>query len=162
MIQRLLLTSYFIDNKTKPNTIIELFPCWNSCMWVHHCCIISLFMFVQQWHYLLWSISLNVLLISARLKQTVSVDIQRQVEYVPSSPAIVITSHWIASLTFRNNYDTYCPLFSTGTIDLHIDSARIFGCCTSCLVIPVVHVDLHIPSVRSSECKHVMSCIGVR
>ena len=44
MIQQLLLTSFFIDNTTKPNTIIESFPCWNSCMWVLHCCITSLFM----------------------------------------------------------------------------------------------------------------------
>ena len=45
MIQSLLLTSFFIDNKTKPNTIIESFPCWNSYMWVHHCYITSLSMF---------------------------------------------------------------------------------------------------------------------
>ena len=35
------------------------------------------------------------------------------------------------------------------------------GCCTSCLAILVVPVDLNILSVRSSECKHVMSSIGV-
>ena len=51
-IQRLLLISFFIDYKTKPNTIIESFPCWNSCMWVLHCCITSLFMFSHQWLYL--------------------------------------------------------------------------------------------------------------
>ena len=32
-------------HQTKPNTIIESFPCWNSCMWVLHFCITSLFMF---------------------------------------------------------------------------------------------------------------------
>ena len=45
MIQQLLLTLFFIDNETKPNTIIESFPCWNSCVWVHDCYISSLFMF---------------------------------------------------------------------------------------------------------------------
>jgi hypothetical protein len=64
-------------------------------------------------------------------------------------------------LTFRSNYDAYCHSFSTRTIDLHVDAARIFGCCSSSCVIPVVPVDLHIPSVRSSQCKHVMSCIRV-
>ena len=43
MIQQLSLTSFFTNYK--PNTIIQSFPCWNSYMWVHHCCIISLFMF---------------------------------------------------------------------------------------------------------------------
>ena len=63
--------------------------------------------------------------------------------------------------TFRSNYDAYCHSLSTGTIDLHVDSARITGCCTSSCVILVVPVDLHIPSVRRSECKHVMASIGV-
>ena len=52
IIQRLLLTLFFIDNKTKPNTIIESFPCWNSCVWVLHCCITSLFMVSHQWYYI--------------------------------------------------------------------------------------------------------------
>ena len=64
-------------------------------------------------------------------------------------------------LTFRSNYDAYSHSFSTSTIDLHVNSARSFGCCESCLFILVVPVDLHIPSVRISECMHVMSCIGV-
>ena len=64
-------------------------------------------------------------------------------------------------LTFRSNYDAYCHSFSTRTIDLHTDSARITGSCTSSRVTLVVPVDLCIPSVRSSECKHVMSSIGV-
>jgi hypothetical protein len=90
--------------------------------------------------------------------KTVRADIQRQAEHISSSPAIISSS---LVLTFRSNYDVYCHSFSTQTIDLHIDSARIFGCCTSCHDIPVVPVDLHFPSVRSSECKHVMSCILV-
>ena len=53
MIQRLLLTLFFIDSKTKPNTTIESLPCWIICVWVLHCCITSLFMFVHQWHYLI-------------------------------------------------------------------------------------------------------------
>jgi hypothetical protein len=90
--------------------------------------------------------------------KTVRVDIQRQAEHISSSPAIIISS---LVLTFRSNYDAYCHSFSTRTIDLHIDAARIFGCCTSSCVIPVVPVDLHILSVRISECMHVMSCIRV-
>ena len=68
MIQKLLLILFFIDNKTNPNTIIESFPCWNSCMWDLHCCITSLFMFLHQWLYLILLISFNVILISARFE----------------------------------------------------------------------------------------------
>ena len=64
-------------------------------------------------------------------------------------------------LTFRSNYEAYCHSFSTGTIDLHVDSVRIVGSCARNHVTLVVPVDLHIPSVKSSECKHVISCIGV-
>ena len=64
-------------------------------------------------------------------------------------------------LTFRSNYEAYCHSISTSTIDLHVDSARITGSCASSCVTLVVPVDLHILSVRSSECKHVMSCIHV-
>ena len=62
--------------------------------------------------------------------------------------------------TFRSNYDAYCHSLSTGTIDLHVDSARITGSCASSHV-TLVPVDLHNLCVRSSECKHVMACIGV-
>ena len=64
-------------------------------------------------------------------------------------------------LPFRINYDAYCHSFSARTIDLHVDATRIFSCCASILVILVVPVDLHNLCVRSSECKHVMACIGV-
>ena len=43
MIQQLALTSFFTNYK--PNKTIQSLPCWNGCMWVHHCCITSLFMF---------------------------------------------------------------------------------------------------------------------
>ena len=84
-----------------------------------------------------------------------------------SRTCFLISSHWHHQplhyfiITFRSNYEAYCHSLSTGTIDLHIDSARIFGCCSSSCVILVDLVDLHIPSVRSSECKHVMACTGV-
>ena len=64
-------------------------------------------------------------------------------------------------LTLRSNYEAYCHSISTGTIDLHVDSARIAGSCASSCVTHVVPVDLHNLCVRSSECKHVMACIGV-
>ena len=43
MIQQLSLTSFFTNYK--PNQTIQSFPCWNSYVWVLHCCITSLFMF---------------------------------------------------------------------------------------------------------------------
>ena len=43
MIQQLSLTSFFTTYK--PNQTIQSFPCWNSYVWVLHCCITSLFMF---------------------------------------------------------------------------------------------------------------------
>ena len=64
-------------------------------------------------------------------------------------------------LILQSNYDAYCHSLSTSTIDLHVDSAGILGCQASSLVILVVPVDLCILCVRSSVCKHVMSCIGV-
>ena len=37
--------TYLVNwQQTKPNTIIESFLCWNSCVWVLYCCITSLFM----------------------------------------------------------------------------------------------------------------------
>ena len=78
----------------------------------------------------------------------------------PLSPPPSIALYCLI-LTFRSNYDTYCHSFSTNTIDLHIDSARIFGYCMSSLIILVVPVDLHNLCMISSECKHVMSCIWV-
>jgi hypothetical protein len=90
--------------------------------------------------------------------KTVRVDIQRQAEHISSSPAIISSS---LVLTFRSNYEAYCHSFSTGAIDLHIDSARITGVCSSSCVISVVPVNLHILIVRSSECKHVVASIGV-
>ena len=64
-------------------------------------------------------------------------------------------------LTFRSNYEAYCHSISTGTIDLHVDSARITGSCANSRVTLVVPVDLHNLCVRSSECKHVLACIRV-
>ena len=64
-------------------------------------------------------------------------------------------------LTFRSNYEAYGHSISTGTIDLHVDSARTFGCGASSCVTLVVPVDLHNLCVRSSKYKHVMACIGV-
>ena len=53
-------------------------------------------MFVQQLYYLIFCISLNVLLSSARLESNCPVYIQRQAEHVSSSSAIVTTHHCIA------------------------------------------------------------------
>ena len=43
MIQQLSLTLFFTN--CKPNQTIQSFPYWNSCVWVHNCCITSLSMF---------------------------------------------------------------------------------------------------------------------
>ena len=64
-------------------------------------------------------------------------------------------------LILQSNYDAYCHSISTRAIDLYVDSARITGSCTSSRVTLVVPVDLHNLCVRSSECIHVMACIGV-
>jgi hypothetical protein len=157
MIQRLLLTSFFIDNKTKPNTIIGSFPCWNSCVWVLHCCITSQIMSLHQWHNLVLEYFIKRALDVCKVRSKLLGLRFKGMQNIFSCHQLL---HCLI-LTFRSKYETYCHSFSTGTVDLHIDSARIFGSCTSCLVIPVVPVDLHIPSVRSSECKHVMSCIHV-
>ena len=82
------------------------------------------------------SILLNLLLRYARLESNCPVDIQRQPEHVSSATATVTTSCYIVS-------------------------TRISGCCPSFVVILVVSVDLHLWCVKSSECKQVMSCMGV-
>ena len=43
VMQHLSLTSFFTNYK--PNKTIQSFPCWNGYVWVHNCCITSLFMF---------------------------------------------------------------------------------------------------------------------
>ena len=156
MIQQQLLTSFFIYNK--PNTIIECFPCWNGCVWVHHCCITSLFMFcindltlpyfIDFIKHALEFDKVWIKLLEMTFKGKQSIFLHQQ------------PLHCLV-LTFRSNYEAYCHSISTGTIDLHVDSARITGSCASSRVTLVVPVDLHIPSVRSSECNHVMACIGV-
>ena len=163
MIQRLLPTFFsFTITQNKPNTTIESLPWWNDCMWVLHCCITSLFMFVRQWHYFILEcfvkFALDFCKVRIKLPSTHS---------KASRTCFLISSHChdqplhCLILTFRSNYDAYCHSFSTRNIDLHIDSIRIFGCCPSCLVILVVPVALCILCVRSRECKHIMSCIGV-
>ena len=157
MIQRLLLTLFFINNKIKLNTIIESFPCWNSCMWVLHCCITSLFMFSHQWLYLVLEHFIKHALefCKVRIKLLGLTFKGKQNMFPHQQPLNCLV------LTFRSNYEAYCHSISTGTIDLNVDSARITGSCASSRVLLVVPVDLHIPSVRSSECMHVMSSIGV-
>ena len=98
MYSRLLLTLFFMNNKT--NKIPQLNPflaetavCEFFIAALHHySCLcnggITLF----------WSISLCILLSSARgQNQTVRVDIQRQAEYISSSAAIITNSNGTAS-----------------------------------------------------------------
>ena len=154
MILQLLLTWFFIKNKTKPNTIIESFPCWNGCMWALYWCITSLFMFLHHWLCLILCISLNMLLIPARLESNCQGWHSKtsRTYFLIKSRSHHQPLHCLKH-TFRSNYETYCHSFSTNNIDLHVDSTRIiFGCCTSSLDILVVPVDLQNLCVRSTEC----------
>ena len=115
----------------------------------------------HQWHYL----TLEYLVKSApdfcKVRTKLSSTLSKA-----SRSCFLITSHChhqplhCLILTFRSNYDACYHSFSIRTSDLHIVSTRIFGYCLTCLVILVVPVDLCILSVRSSECKNVISCIG--
>ena len=155
MIQQLSLTSFFTNYK--PNNTIQSFPCWNSCMWVLYFCITSLFMFLHQWNNLILYYFIQCTLEFCKVwSQLLEMTFKgKQSIFLHQQPLHCLV------LTFRSNYDANCHSISTGTIDLHADSARITGSCASSCVTLVVPVDLHNLCVRSSECKHVMSSIGV-
>ena len=84
------------------------------------------------------------------------VDIQRQAEHISSSPAIALPCTYIQKqlwslLPFNlNKYYWFAGWLNN---DFYYFMS---------LVIPVIPVDLHIPNVRISECKHVMAgiCVG--
>ena len=156
MIQQLSLTLFFTNYK--PNKTIQSFPCWNSYVWVHHCCITSLFMFCINdftLPYFMYFIKCALEFGKVKIKLLEMTFKGNQSIFPHQQPLHCLI------LTFRSNYEAYCHSISTGTIDLHVDSARITGSCASSHVTLVVPVDLHIPSVRSSKCKHEMACIGV-
>ena len=73
-------------------TTIESFPCWNSSVWALHYCITSIFMFVQQRHYLILEYfikhALDFCKVRIRLPSTHS---------KTSRICFLITSHCIAS-----------------------------------------------------------------
>ena len=93
MIQQLSLTSFFTNYK--PNKTIQSFPCWNSCVWVLHCCITSLFMFfINAITLFYWFHSMCSWFLQG-LNQTVRVDIQRQAEHISSSTAIALPHTYI-------------------------------------------------------------------
>ena len=143
-------------NQTKQ--VNPSFPCWNGYVWVHHCCITSLFMFCINdltLPYFIYFIKRALEFSKVKIKLLEMTFKGKQSTFLHQQPLHCLV------LTFRSNYEAYCHSISTGTIDLHVDSARTFGCCASSRVTLVVPVDLHIPSVRSSECIHLMACIGV-
>ena len=155
MIQQLSLTSFFTNYK--PNNTIQSFPCWNSCMWVLYFCITSLFMFLHQWNNLILYYFTKCALEFGKVKiKLLEMTFKGKQSIFPHQQPL----HCLV-LTFRSNYEAYSHSISIGTIDLHVDASRITGSCASSRVTLVVPVDLHIPSVRSSECIHVMACIGV-
>jgi hypothetical protein len=158
MIQQLSLTSFFTNYK--PNQTMQLNPflvetatCEFTIAALQHNSRFASMTLPYYMYFIKYALEFG----KVRSK-TVRNDIQRQAEHISSSSAIISSS---LILAFRSNYEAYCHSFSTRTIDLHVDAARIFGCCMSSLVTLVVPVDLHIMSVRSSECMHVMSCIHV-
>ena len=139
MIQQLLLSSFFIHTKPTQTSqlnpfLVEMDACEFFIAALHHySCLCS------NDITLFWSITLNMLLISARLESNCQVHIQRQAEHISSSPAVVISSHCIASYSHYKATMMHIVILSTSTIDLHVDSTRIiFGCCASSLVILVV------------------------
>ena len=97
MIQQLLLSSFFIHTKPTQTSqlnpfLVEMDACEFFIAALHHySCLCS------NDITLFWSITLNMLLISARLESNCQVHIQRQAEHISSSPAVVISSHCIAS-----------------------------------------------------------------
>ena len=155
MIQQLSLTSFFTSYK--PNTkqfnpfLVEMAMCEFTIAAIHHySCFASMtlpyFMDFIKRALEFGKVKIKLLGLTFKGKQSI---------FPHHQPLHCLV------LTFRSNYEAYCHSISTGTIDLHVDSARITGSCASSHVTLVVPVDLHIPSVRSSKCKHEMACIGV-
>ena len=162
MTQRLLLTLFFINNNPIQTPqlspfLVEMAVCEFFIAALHHYSCLC-----NNGITLFWSISLNVLLSSARVRIKLSSTYSkaRRTCFLISSCSHQQPLHCLIH-TFRSNYDEYYHSFSARTIDLHVDATRISSCCVSSLVILVVPVDLCILCVRSSECKQVMSCIGV-
>ena len=119
-------------------------------------------MIVQQLHYLIFEyfVKLALELCKVRIKLSSTHSKASNTCFFISSHCHCQPLHCLIH-TIRSNYEAYCHSFLTRTIDLHVDATRISSCCVSSLVILVVPVDLCILCVRSSVCKHVMSCIGV-
>ena len=97
MIQQLLLTSFFINNKTNQiqqlsRFLVETPTCEFIIAALHHYSCLC-----NNGSTLILNILSNLLLSSARLESNCQVHIQRHAEHISSSPAIVITSHCIAS-----------------------------------------------------------------
>ena len=155
MIQQLSLTSFFTNNE--PNTkqfnpfLVETATCEFTIAALHHySCFASMTLpyFIDFIKCALEFGKVCIKLLEMTFKGKQSIFLHHQ------------PLHCLV-LTFRSNYEAYCHSISTRNIDLHVDSARITGRCTSSRVTLVLPVDLHNLCVRSSECKHVMSCIHV-
>ena len=156
MIQQLSLTSFFTNykpNKTIQSNpfLVETATCDFTIAALHHySCFASMtlpyFMHFIKCALELGKVKIKLLEMTFKGKQSI---------FPHQQPLHCLI------LTFRSNYEAYCHSISTIIIDLHVDSARITGCCASSRVTLVVPVDLHNLCVRSSECIHVMACIGV-
>ena len=96
----------FATNQTNPNTTIKSLSCLSGCVWVLHYCISSLFIFVQQWHYLIFEYLIKSALEFCKVRIKLS--------STPSKACktcFLISSHChhqpltCMIHTFRNNYD---------------------------------------------------------
>ena len=155
MIQQLSLTSFFTNYK--PNTkqfnpfLVETATCeFTIAALYHYSCFASMtlpyFMYFIKRALEFGKVKIKLLEMTFKGKQSI---------FPHHQPLHCLV------LTFRSNYEAYCHSISTRNIDLRVDSARITGSCASSRVTLVVPVDLCIPCVRRSECKHIMASIGV-
>ena len=90
-------------------------------------------------------------------KQTVWVDIQRQAEHISSSPAVVITSHWIASyLHYKSTMMPIAIHSQQETLICTLMPQGSLAAFASSLVILVVPADIRILCVRRRDRKSVV------
>ena len=161
MIQWLLLTLFFIDNKPTQTPQLSPFPVETTgCEFAIVAYITIHVCATMTWPSVIYFIKHPLDFCKVRIKVSSTLSKVSRTYFLIYSHCHHHSLHCLI-LTLQSNYDAYCHSFSTRKIDLHIDSTRIFGCCTGSLVILVVQVDLCILSVRSTECEQVMSCIGV-
>ena len=138
-------------------TTTESILCWNSSVWVLHCCITSLFMFVQHWHYLILEYFIKHALDFCKVRIKLS-----SKDSKASRIYFLITSHCIASyihseaimlhIVIHSQHKTLiCMLTQQGSLAV---AQVVLSFLLSMLIYTIW-------CVRSTECNQVMSCINV-